>query len=72
MLAVFLTAFYLKHVGGKAMFWAALVSQATVFICAATLSVAWLWWNVIGCTVGVAAALLFQAFLPPATSVPAD
>jgi hypothetical protein len=73
MLAVFLTAFYLKHVGGKAMFWAALVSQATVFICAATLSVAWLWWNVIGCTVGVAAALLFQAFLPPApTPVPAE
>jgi SSS family solute:Na+ symporter len=72
MLAVFLTAFYLKHVGGKAMFRAALLSQATVFVCAATLNVAWLWWNVIGCTVGVAAALLFQAFLPPAgTPVPA-
>ena len=64
MLATFLVAFYLKHVGGKAMFWAALISQATVFVCAATLSVAWLWWNVIGCTVGVAAALLLQAMLP--------
>ena len=64
MLAVFLVAFYLKHVGATAMFWAALISQITVFICAATLSVAWLWWNVIGCTVGVAAALLLQALLP--------
>jgi Na+/proline symporter len=64
MLAVFLIAFYFKHVGATAMFWAALVSQATVFLCAATLNIAWLWWNVIGCTVGVAAALLFQAFLP--------
>ncbi|HEX6087946.1 MAG TPA: sodium:solute symporter, partial [Thermoanaerobaculia bacterium] len=46
MLAVFLIAFYFKHVGGKAMFTAALISQATVFVCAATLDVAWLWWNV--------------------------
>jgi SSS family transporter len=65
MLAVFLIAFYFRHVGGKAMFWAALVSLATVFVCAATMSVAWLWWNVIGATVGVATALLLQTFLPP-------
>jgi hypothetical protein len=64
MLAVFLIAFYFKHVGATAMFWAALVSQATVFICAATLSIAWLWWNVIGAAVGVGAALIFQAALP--------
>ena len=61
MLAVFLCAFYLKHIGGRAMFWAAVISQITVFICAATLSVAWLWWNVIGCSVGVIAALVIQA-----------
>ena len=48
------------------MFWAALISLATVFVYAATLSVAWLWWNVIGATVGVAAALLLQTFLPTA------
>jgi Na+/proline symporter len=66
MLATFLIAFYFEHVGGKAMFTAALISQATVFVCAATLNVAWLWWNVIGCTVGVAAALLLQTFLPAA------
>ncbi len=68
MLAVFLIAFYFKHVGASAMFWAALVSQATVFICAATLSIAWLWWNVIGAAVGVGTALIFQAFLPRAGS----
>ena len=66
MLATFLIAFYFKHVGGKAMFTAALISQATVFVCAATLNVAWLWWNVIGAGVGVSAALLLQTFLPPA------
>jgi SSS family solute:Na+ symporter len=64
MLAVFLCAFYLRRVGSTAMFWAALVSQATVFVCAATLSVAWLWWNVIGCVTGVAAALILEAVLP--------
>jgi len=73
MLAVFLVAFYVKHVGGKAMFWAAIISQATVFICAATLSVAWLWWNVIGCVTGVVAALLLQTFMaPPRTAVAAE
>jgi SSS family solute:Na+ symporter len=64
MLAVFLIAFYVKHVGATAMFWAALVSQTTVFICAAALNVAWLWWNVIGASVGVGAALAIQPFLP--------
>ncbi|HVE71680.1 MAG TPA: sodium:solute symporter [Thermoanaerobaculia bacterium] len=64
MLAVFLLAFYFKHVGATAVFYAALISQATVFICAATLSVAWLWWNVIGCGVGVGAALILQAIGP--------
>jgi len=64
MLAVFLVAFYLKRVGATAMFWAALVSQATVFVCAATLDVAWLWWNVIGCVSGVTTALILQAVLP--------
>jgi solute:Na+ symporter, SSS family len=66
MLAVFLCAFYLKHIGGTAMFWAAVISQITVFICAATLSVAWLWWNVIGAVVGVTAALILQTFVPRA------
>jgi SSS family solute:Na+ symporter len=60
MLAVFLIAFYVKHVTGPSMFWAALISQTTVFICAATLSIAWLWWNVIGCVTGVVAALLIE------------
>ena len=64
MLAVFLCAFYFRRIGATAMFAAALISQTTVFICAATLSVAWLWWNVIGASVGVGSALLLQAFLP--------
>ena len=72
MLAVFLTAFYLRHVGATAMFWAAGISQITVFICAATLSVAWLWWNVIGAVVGVTAALLLQTILPPRPPLHAD
>jgi Na+(H+)/acetate symporter ActP len=72
MLAVFLCAFYIRHIGGKAMFWAAVISQITVFVCAATLPVAWLWWNVIGCTVGVGAALLIQAFAGPAQTATAE
>jgi SSS family transporter len=71
MLAVFLLAFYFKHVGSTAVFWAALVSLGTVFVCAATLSVAWRWWNVIGCGVGVGTALLLQTLLPPRTTAAA-
>jgi Na+/proline symporter len=60
MLAIFLVAFYAKHVGGTAMLWGAVVAEGAVLVCAAYTSMAWLWWNVVGCVVGVVGALIAQ------------
>jgi solute:Na+ symporter, SSS family len=64
MLAIFLCAFYVKRVGGTAMLWGALTAEIAVILCARYTDMAWLWWNVVGCVVGVVAAMLFQAVLP--------
>jgi SSS family solute:Na+ symporter len=64
MLAIFLVAFYIRHIGGTAVFCAAFVAEAAVFLCARYTNMAWLWWNVVGCVVGVAAALLFESVIP--------
>ena len=60
MLAVFLLAFYFKRVGGTATFIGGAIALVTVFLCAAFTNMAWLWWNVVGCGVGVTTALLLQ------------
>lgn len=65
MLAIFLVAFYAKHVGATAVFYGALIAEATVLLCWLFTDMAWLWWNVVGCVVGVGAALVIQVFLPP-------
>ena len=67
MLAVFLLAFYFKAVGGWATFSGAIVALITVGLCARFTDMAWLWWNVVGCVVGVTAALLLQAVTRTAT-----
>lgn len=67
MLAIFLVAFYAKHVGATAVFYGAIVAQAAVIACWLGTDMAWLWWNVVGCGVGVAAALVIQMFVPPRT-----
>jgi SSS family transporter len=64
MLAIFLVAFYAKNVGGTAMLWGALVAEIAVLLCARYSSMAWLWWNVVGCVVGVVAAMVIQTMLP--------
>ena len=61
MLAIFLLAFYAKHVGEVAAFSGAIIGEATVILFAIFTNFAWLWWNVIGCVVGVVAALVIQA-----------
>lgn len=72
MLAVFLIAFYLPWVKGTAAFSGALIALGAVLYCASYTNMAWLWWNVVGCVVGVVASLVIQAVLPkprtPATA----
>ena len=59
VLGIFLVAFFLKHVGGSAVFWAALAAQTLVIVLYNTLSISYLWYNLIGC----AACMIFSLVL---------
>jgi SSS family solute:Na+ symporter len=68
ILGVFLVAFYLKHVNGKAVFYAALLTEVIVCVCGWQKVVAYLWLNLIGCVLVVLIALLFQELLKKKTA----
>jgi Na+/proline symporter len=57
LLGVFVLAFFFKSVGGTAAFAAVLAGEAAIFAAALYTSVSFLWYNVIGCVVVVAAGL---------------
>lgn len=62
ILGVFLVAFFLKQVKGKAVFWAAIVSEALVIFIFTQDWVSFLWLNVIGAVLTVGIVLLLQQF----------
>jgi len=61
MLGLFVVAFFVRHVGGTAIFWAALAAQALVFLLYFKLTISYLWYPLIGC----AACVLFSLMLQP-------
>jgi len=63
VLALFLVAFFLKRVGGTAIFWAALMAQTLVFVLYFSLNISYLWYNFIGCAACVVFGLILQAVL---------
>ncbi len=65
VLALFLVAFFIRRVGGTAVFWAALAAQALVFILYFSLNISYLWYNFIGCAACVLFSLLIQAAVGP-------
>ncbi len=65
VLALFLIAFFLKRIGGTAAFWAALVSQALVFILYFSLNISYLWYNFIGCAACVLLSVAIQTAIGP-------
>ncbi len=71
ILGIFLTAFFLKKVGGKAVFYAAIIAEALVLIIYIGQWVAFLWLNVIGALLVVSISWLLQHFVfsksPPTT-----
>jgi solute:Na+ symporter, SSS family len=71
MLGVFLVAFFLRRVGGTAVFVALIVAQVLVVLTFALTSIGFLWYNVIGCAAVVGLALLLS-LLRPASSRPAS
>ena len=62
ILGVFLVAFFLKQVKGKAVFWAAIVSEALVIFIFTQDLVSFLWLNVIGAVLTVGIAFLLQQY----------
>jgi len=62
ILGIFLVAFFLKHVGGTAVFIAALVSQAVILaVHFSSLEVAFLWYNLIAPTIVLVIALIIPS-----------
>jgi solute:Na+ symporter, SSS family len=63
VLGLFLVAFFLRRIGGTAVFWAALAAQALVFALYASLQISYLWYNLIGCAACMAFSVVLQAVL---------
>lgn len=60
VLGIFLVAFFLKRVGGTAVFWAAVAAQVLVFVLFFSLKISYLWYNLIGCGACVLFSLILQ------------
>jgi Na+/proline symporter len=67
VLALFLVAFFLKRVGGTAVFWGALSAQILILVLFflhyrfPVLDFSYLWYNLIGCAVCVLVSVIIQA-----------
>jgi Na+/proline symporter len=61
MLGVFLVAFYMKRVGGNAVFWAAIMGEIVVIAMYRFTDIGWLWLNAIGAISVVLLAAGLQA-----------
>ena len=62
MLGVFLVAFYLKRIGGNAVFFAAIAGEAIVLLMYSFTSIGWLWLNAIGALAVPLFAIILQPF----------
>ncbi|WP_133639833.1 sodium:solute symporter [Sphingobacterium paludis] len=60
ILGIFIVAFYVKSIGGKAVFWAAVLSELVVFAIWKADVMAYLWLNLVGCACVVLFGLLLQ------------
>ncbi len=60
ILGIFLVAFYVKRIGGKAVFWAAVFSEIVVFGIWKADIMAYLWLNLVGCVCVIVFGLILQ------------
>jgi Na+/proline symporter len=63
LLGLFLVAFFLRHVDGSAVFFAAIAAQTLVIVMYFSLNIGYLWYNLIGCAACIALSLVLQAIL---------
>lgn len=64
ILGVFMLAFYFKRIGGNAAFAGAVIGQIVVLFAAKFTSIAYLWFNLIGCVVVIAVAVAASLVWP--------
>jgi SSS family transporter len=69
MLGIFLVAFYLKHVGAKAVFYAAIIGEVLVLVMYFFTDIGWLWLNAIGALAVLFLGLSLQGILPKSKTV---
>lgn len=60
VLGLFLVAFFLRHVGARSVFIAALVAQTVVVVLFFGSTLGYLWYNVVGCVTVMVGAWLFE------------
>ena len=63
ILGIFLVAFYLKKIGGRAVFWSAIISEAIIFGIWMLDIIAFLWLNLIGCVLVIIIGMILQKIL---------
>jgi uncharacterized sodium:solute symporter family permease YidK len=63
ILGLFLVAFFLRNVRGSAVFFAGLLAQILVLVMFATLSISYLWYNLIGCAAVFVFSIVLQQTL---------
>ncbi len=69
ILGIFVCAFFLRNIRGGAAFYAALLAQGVIFALFVFTSIAFLWYNVIGCLLVVCFALLISTMEKPRTPI---
>ncbi|PVH25749.1 sodium:solute symporter [Sphingobacterium corticibacter] len=69
ILGIFLVAFYLQKIGGKAVFIAALLTEALIIYIWQQDVIAFLWLNLIGCIGVIVIGYIIQLFLPVHKSI---
>jgi Na+/proline symporter len=63
ILGIFVVAFYMKRIGGKAVFFAAILAEVFIVIAWQINLTAFLWLNVIGCLLVMIFSWMFQALI---------
>ena len=65
ILGIFVVAFFLPKIGGRAVFWAAVVAQVAVLLLFWQTTIGYLWFNIIGCGIVVLVAVMVQRLASP-------
>jgi len=65
MLGLFVVGFFLRRIGGTAVFWSALATQVLVIALYFRLNISYLWYNLIGCAACVLFSAVLQMWLGP-------